>query len=179
MTWVRFSQGLRLSPVVGESPEALVVLLHDLGETAGTLTPIETRWAITLPTTAFVALDGFMQVDASSSRLQEHATPALNAAGEVSVLDRATRHVEAPLKMQLHSCRLDARRLVLAGFGYGGTLALNSLLGQGCSCAGLLALAAKLPRPLPLNRSGNCKIRLIESELSGREGHDSLREVVA
>ena len=61
MRWVQFSHGLRLEPIAKGPPEVLVVLLHDLG--VETLTPIAARWASTVPTTAFVVLDGSEQRD--------------------------------------------------------------------------------------------------------------------
>jgi predicted esterase len=176
MTWVQFSHGLRLEPIAEGSPEALVVLLHDVGDSATTLTPIAARWATTVPTTAFIALDGSEQLAPRPSGSPPHRMVDLDASAEPTILDRATQHLEPLLEHQLRSCRLDASRLVLVGFGYGGTLALHLLLRQGWSCAGVLAFAARLTRPLPLILRGNYKVRLVEC---GGNGHSSLRDVVA
>jgi predicted esterase len=176
MTWTQFSHGLRLDPLANGSPEALVILLHEFGASATTLTPIAARWATTVPTTAFIALDRSEQLEPASSGLPLHT---IDASAEPTVLDRATRHLEPLLEHQLRSCRLDASRLVLVGFGYGGTVALHLLLRQGWSCAGVLAFAAKLARPLPLILSGNYKVRLVERVGDGHIGHGNLRDVVA
>jgi predicted esterase len=176
MTWMQFSHGLRLDPIAKGSPEALVILLHDLGASAATLTPIAARWATSVPTTAFIALDGIEQLDPSSSGLPPHT---IDPSAEPTVLDRAARHLEPLLEHQLGSCRLDASRLVLVGFGHGGTLALHVLLRQGWSCAGVLAFAAKLTRPLPRILRVGYKVRLMECVGDGHVGHSSLRDVVA
>lgn len=148
MTWMRFSHGLRLDPIAKGSPEALVVLLPDLGAAAAML-PIAARWATTVPTTAFVLLDG----------------------GEPLA--------ELVLSEQLRSFRLDASELVLAGFGNGGTLALHILLRRGWRCAGILAFSARLPRlPCRILRT-DIKVRLIECVDEGHLAHGSLRDAVA
>src|ERR1700730_13087887 len=102
MTWRQFSHGLRLDPIAKGSPEALVILLHDLGASAATLTPIAARWATSVPTTAFIALDGIEQLDPSSSGLPPHT---IDPSAEPTVLDRAARHLEPLLEHQLGSCR--------------------------------------------------------------------------
>jgi predicted esterase len=162
MTWVQFSHGFRLDPVAKGSPEAVVVLLRDVGDSAAEVTPVAARWATTVPTTAFIVLDGITQLDPLSCGLPPHTMLDLDACVEPTVLDRATRHLEPLLENQLRSCQLDASRLVLVGFGYGGTLALHLLLRQGWSCAGVLAFAAKLTRPLPRILRVDYKVRLIE-----------------
>jgi predicted esterase len=179
MTWMRFSHGLRLDSVAKRSPEALVVLLPDVGNSAATLSPIAARWAKTVPTTAFIALDGVEQRDPPSSGLPSHSMLDLDGRAEPTMLDRAARHLGPLLEQQLRSCRLDASRLVLAGFGYGGTLALYMLLRQGWNCAGVLAVAAKLMRPLPRILRVDRKIRLIECMGDRHIDHSTLRDVVA
>jgi pimeloyl-ACP methyl ester carboxylesterase len=173
MTWVQFSHGLRLDPIAKGSPEALVVLLHDVGDSAATLIPVAARWATSVPTTAFIALEGIEQPD------PRQTMPHLDVAAGSTALDRAARHLEPQLEQQLRFYRLDARRLVLAGFGYGGTLALHMLLRHGWSCAGILAFAAKVTRPLPRILKADYKIRLIERVGAGHVGHGTLRDVVA
>jgi phospholipase/carboxylesterase len=175
MTWTQFSHGLRLDPVAGGSPEALVVLLHDLGAGAATMTVAAARWATAVPTTAFIALDHIAQRDPPTSGLPPHR----DAGVAPIVLDRASRHLEPLLEHQLRSRRLDASRLVLVGFGYGGTLALHMVLHHGRACAGVLAFAAKLVRPLPRILRVDHKVRLIACAGDSDAGHGSLRDVVA
>jgi len=178
MTWRQFSNGLRLDPIAKRSPEALVVLLHDLGATAATLTPVATRWAATVPTTAFIALDGTEPRDAPSDGLPPPTTLDLDSSAEPTALDRAARRLGPLLEQQLRFCRLDASRLVLVGFGYGGTLALHVVLGHGWRCAGVLAFAARLMRPLPRILSVDCKVRLIECVGDRHVGDGGLRDDV-
>lgn len=179
MTWVQFARGLRLDPVPKGSPEALVALLHDVGDSAATLNPFAARWAMAVPTTAFIALGGIEQHDLPSAGFPAPTMPAFEVAAGSTVLDRAARHLVSQLERQLRSYRLDARRLVLVSFGYGGTLALHMLLCQGWSCAGVLAFAAKLTRPLPRTLRGDHKVRLIECAGIDHTGHSSLRDSVA
>jgi predicted esterase len=179
MTWVQVSHGFRLNPPAVRSPEALVVLLSGFGAFAATLTPVASRWATTVPTTAFVALDGIEQFDQPSRRLPSHTMLDLDDSAEPTMLDRPTRHLESLIERQLRSCRLDASRLVLVGFGHGGTLALHMVLGQGWSCAGVLAFSARLMRPLPRIRRVDHKVRLIECVRDRHIGHGSLRADVA
>jgi predicted esterase len=175
MTWMEFAHGLRLDPIAKGSPEALVVLQHDAGKSATTLAPIATRWATTVPTTAFTALDGIERLDPSSAGLPTHEIPG----ADPTVLDRAARHLVPLLEQQLRACRLDASRLVLAGFGYGGTLALHMLRRQGWRCAGVLAFAARLTRPLPRVLRVDRKVRLLECVENPEVSHGSLRDDVA
>lgn len=179
MTWVQFPHGFRLDPIAKGSPEALVVLLHNIGDFAAMLTPVAARWATTVPTTAFVALEGIEQFDPPSRGLPRHTMPDLDVAAGSTALDRAARHLKPRLEQQLRFYRLDASRLVLVGFGSGGTLALHLLLRQGWSCAGVLAFAAELTRPLPRILRVDRKVRLIECVGDGRTGHGGLRDAVA
>ncbi|SEF10435.1 Predicted esterase [Rhizobiales bacterium GAS191] len=172
MAWMQFSRGLRLDPVIRPSPEALVILLQDHGTSAATLAPVAASWATSVPGAAFVALDGFGQFDPLSS-----LDPDANV--EPLVLDRVTQHLEPLLGRQLRSYRLDASRLVLVGFGYGGTLALHMVLRRGLGCAGVLAFGAKVMRPLPRIVRVDQKLRLIACAEDGDMDHSSLREVVA
>ncbi|SDR56960.1 hypothetical protein SAMN05444161_6384 [Rhizobiales bacterium GAS191] len=170
MAWMRFSRGFRLDPVTRPSREALVILLQDHGTSAATLAPVAARWATSVPAAAFVVLDGFGQFDPLSS-----LGPAANI--EPLALDRMAQHLEPLLGGELRSNRLDAGRLVLVGFGYGGTLALHMVLRRGLGCAGALAFDAKVMRPLPRILRVDQKLRLIAC---GEDGdHRSLREVVA
>jgi phospholipase/carboxylesterase len=171
MTWTPFPHGLHLDPIAGGSPQALVVLLHDLGAGAATLTLVAARWAAAVPTTAFIAFDGIGQRDFP------RATPSASA--EPAGFDRAMRRVAPLLDRQLRAGGLDASRLVLVGFGYGGTLALDMALHRGRSCAGVLAFAAKLVRPLPRIARADHKVRLIACAGDGDVGHGSLRDIVA
>jgi predicted esterase len=172
MAWLQFSHGFRLDPIDRGSPEALVVLLQDFGSSAGTLMPIAARWAAAVPTTAFVVLDG-------TEFTSLHTTPDSDADCEPMVFDRATRHLMSLLGDQLHSRRLDVGRLVLAGFGHGGTLALHMLLRQGWGGAGVLAFSAKPVHPPARIQRVDHKIRLVECA-EGRDIDDSgLRDFVA
>lgn len=176
MTWVRFAHGLRLDPIAKGSPEALVAVLHDVGVRATALTSIAAPWAAAVPTTAFIALDHIGQRDRASGRPGAETTRHRDA-GAI-VLDRASRQLAPLLDHQLRSDGLDARRLVLVGFGYGGTLALHMALHHGRSC-GVLALAARLLRPLPRILRVDQKVRLIACAEDGDGGHGGLRDVVA
>jgi predicted esterase len=156
MDWVPFSHGVWLHPIAKGPPEALVVVLPDFGACAGTLNTVAERWAAAVPRAAFIVLDTSEQRD-----------------------PRAPRPLGPLLGQQLRSRRLDASRLVLVGFGYGGTLALHLSLHQDWSCAGVLAFTAELMRPLPRLLAVNHKIRLIASPADGPVNHLSLRDMVA
>ena len=175
MTRKQFSQGLHLDPIALGSPEALVVVLADRGTSAAPLEPVATRWAKTVPTTAFIALDGIEQLEPASCGHPEHAM--LDGHAEFTLIVPAARNLESNLERQLRSLRLNPSRLVLVGFGYGGTLALHMVLHQGWSCAGVLAFAAKLIRPLPRVMGTVNKVRLIGCVRG--IGHSSMRDDVA
>lgn len=177
MTWMQF--GLRRDRTAKRPPEALVALLHDRGTSAATLTPVAARWAATVPTTAFIALDGIEELDAPSRALPPDTGLDLDSKPEPKALDRAARHLEALLDHQVRSRRLDATRLVLVGFGYGGTLALHLLFRRGWSCAGVLAFAAQLVLPLPRVLRIDCKVRLIDCVADAQTDHSRLRDDVA
>ena len=174
MTRTQFSQGLHLDPIASGSPEALVVMLADRGSSAAPLKPVATRWARTVPTTVFIALDGIEQLEPVSFDHPEHAR--LDGHAEFTLIDPAARNLESDLERQLRSLRLNPSRLVLVGFGFGGTLALHMVLHQGWSCAGVLTFAAKLIRPLPRVVGTVNKVRLIGCV--GDVGHSSMRDDV-
>jgi predicted esterase len=179
--WTPFSHGLRLDPIGRGSPAALVALLSDLGASAASLAPIAARWAASVPTTAFVALEAIEPFVSSSDGLAPRMPDRVGDAEpeDPVMLDRAARRLEPLLERQLRAYRLDASRLVLVGFGYGGTLALHLVLRQGWRCAGVLAFAAKLVRPLPRLISVRHKVRLIGRLGDDDVGPGSLREIVA
>jgi predicted esterase len=168
MTWIPFPHGLRLDPMARGSTEALVILLPDLGASVASITPVAARWSATVPTAAFIALDG----------IEQPAGPCKDLPLRTR-LERDTRAFEPLIEHQLGSFSLDASRLVLVGFGYGGTLALHMLLRHGWSRAGVLAFAAKLMRPLPRIFSFDHKVRLIDGAGDGDHNRTSLRDVVA
>jgi phospholipase/carboxylesterase len=156
----------------------MVVLLHDLGASGAALAPIAARWAATVPTSVIIAFDGIEHLDAPCDDRASPAMPNLGTANP-TVLDRAAENLEALLGHQLRSRRLDASRLVLVGFGYGGTLALHLSLRRGWSCAGILAFAGQLVRPLPRILRIDSKVRLIDCVADARTERGSLRDKVA
>ena len=168
MRWKKFSGGFRFDPIAKRSPEALVVLLNNFGAGAARLLPVAARWAAAVPTTAFIALNGVEQFD-----------PLADGSAEPTPLDRIARRLEPLLEQHLRARRLDPSRLVLAGFGSGGTLALHMVLWRGLKCAGVLAVGATLMRPLPRVLSVDCKVRLIECVAEGRTDQTRLRDSVA
>jgi dienelactone hydrolase len=176
MTWMQF--GLRRDRTAKRAPEALVALLHDRGASAATITPIAARWTPTVPTTAFIALDGIEELDAPCSDISPDGKSHLDAKPEPEVLDRAVGNLERLLEYQLQSRRLHVSRLVLVGFGYGGTLALRLLL-RGWSFAGVLTFSGRLRRPLPRILRIDCKVRLIDCVTAVQADPGSLRDDVA
>jgi predicted esterase len=169
MIWKQSSRGFRFDPIAKGSPEALVLLLDDLGTGVSRLIPVAARWAASVPTTAFIALKAIEQFAALSS----------DGSAEPAVLDRAARHLEPLIEQELRDRRLDPSRLVLAGFESGGTLALHMLLQHGWNCAGVLAFGATLMRPLPRTLRVDRKVRLIECVADGRIAQTRLRDSVA
>src|SRR5947209_16173755 len=110
MTWIR--SGLRGDRVAKQAPEALVALLHDRGSSAATLTTIAARWAATVRTTAFLALDGIESLDALSVDFQPNTRRELEARPESNALDCAAPGLRRLLEEQLQSRGLDASQLV-------------------------------------------------------------------
>jgi predicted esterase len=82
------------------------------------------------------------------------------------------------LQRELRARHLDAGRLVLVGFGDGGTLALHEVLHRGRGCAGVLALGAKLVPPLSPLASLTAKVRLIACGDDATVDHRGLRDFV-
>ena len=178
MDWIPFSRGHRLDPIEGGLPDAIVVLLHDLGESTDALLAVAARWAATVPTTAFVLFDGLEQFDPPAGGRQWHVTPDPDASAE-PVLDRIARHLEPLTAEQQRSWQLGAGRLVLVGFRTGGTVALDLALRRGWNCAGVLAFSPKPAQPLPRLITTGAKIRLIESVETHNGNHAELRGVMA
>lgn len=179
MAWMQFSHGIRLEPTATKLPEALVVLLHDFGGSAAMLTAKVARWATTVPATAFVALDGVERPEAAADAPTARMSAAGGAGSALTTgLDCAARDLELLLDQQLRSYRLEPSRLVLVGFGYGGSVALHLAVHRGWSCAGVLAYSAKVVHPLPRNVRAHSKVRLIECIGDGHVGYSSVRDVV-
>jgi predicted esterase len=178
MSWIRFSDGFRLNPIAGGSPEALVVILHDLGASAPVLTSIVARWAAAVPTTSFILLDGIEQLGLLSRGLAPHMNLHFDGA-EPTRLDRAALRLESLFDEQLCSHGFDTSRVVLVGLGFGGALALHMVLNHGWGCAGVLAFVAKPTRPLPRLLRVDPKVRLIKCLGDGHLDNTSLHDVVA
>jgi phospholipase/carboxylesterase len=98
MPLMQFSHGFRLDPIAKGSPQALVVLLHELGTSAAMLTPLAARWAATVPTTAFIALDGIEPVDTPSFELHQHTMADPDGRTEVRAVDRMARRLQPSLE---------------------------------------------------------------------------------
>jgi len=173
MGWIRFSHGHRLDPIAGGSPETIVVMVHDLGQSTETLLAVAERWAASVPTTSFFLFDSIEQIDPPSCGDRWRAMLDLETGAEPLVVDRVVRHLEPLL------APLDANRLVLVGFRHGATVALHLVLRHGWSCAGVLAISPRLTQPLPRSIRIDVKVRLIESAESRQVGHADLRDAVS
>jgi predicted esterase len=176
MSWMSFPRRPGRYRTVKGPPEALVVLLPDLGSPAATLASVAARWSASVPTASFLALDGLGQLGAGS----DSAASASTGPGAMPArLDRASHDLETLLASQLHSHCLNSYGLVLVGFGYGGTLALHLLLHRGFGCTGVLAIAAQFESSLPRVRTTDSKVRLVECSAGARIDHARLRDRVA
>jgi pimeloyl-ACP methyl ester carboxylesterase len=175
MSWMSFSRRSRRDRT---APEALVVLLNDLGASAAGLASIAARWSAAVPAAAFIALDGIERLETGPGDRPRDAT-GRNAETRPTLLDRAAHSLEGVLEQQLRSRSLDAARLVLVGFGYGGTLGLHLMLRRSWRCAGILAMRAELFRPLPRILRIGGKVRLIDCAADVETDHGRLRDDVA
>ena len=173
MSWISLTRLRRRDRIAKRPPHSLVVLLHDRDASAASVTSIAARWSVTVPDTTFIALDGLEQLTAPAG----DATSAANDAP--GSLDIAAQRLEILLDHQVRSHRLDRARLVLVGFGHGGTIALHLLLRRSWSCAGILAIAAQLAHPLPRVLRIDCKVRLIDCAIQSQAHHGRLRDDVA
>src|ERR1700693_3343771 len=93
MRWTRFERGSRLDPVVGDRPEAIVVLLHDRELSNSAVLSIAERWSAAAPSTAFVAFDSIEQLDPKSSVARSNSGLACNPGAETLALDRIARQL--------------------------------------------------------------------------------------
>jgi predicted esterase len=177
MIWRQFSHGLRLDPITKGAPMALVVLLHDFDATAESLTSIAARWALAVPSTAFVALSGSAPSDLPADRLPPPPADDL-AKASPAMLEVAALRLVPVIEQQLRSRRLDASRLVLGGFGHGGMLALHMVLRQGIRCAGVLAYSVELMTPPHRILEVDRKVRLIECVGDRHVAQSSLRDII-
>jgi predicted esterase len=174
MVSMRYSRRFALEPLAKGPPEALVVLLLDLGSCRKILCPVAARWATAVPGAAFLALD--CQILLSCG---ERASPDEAATGsDRLMLDYATRLLEPSLALELGSRRLDPTRLVLVGFGFGARLALHLLLGRGVSYAGALTFGARTSLPASGSDAVGSKVRLIERATDDETASRALREIV-
>jgi predicted esterase len=153
MGWIRYSHKLVLEPVCKCPAETLVLLLHDRGDSAKSLEPVARQWAEALPTSAFMIPAGIERHDPRPAGPYEPA--------EWAEIDLAALRLELLVAQQLKLCRLAADRLVLAGVGDGGTIALHMGLRRGLTHAGVLAFAGKIERSLARVASTNGKVRLV------------------
>jgi predicted esterase len=174
MSWTRFPCGFRLDPIAKGSPEALVVILHDLGAATPILTSIAARWATAVPTTSFILLDGIEQLGLLSCGLDPDMKNDREAGTGPTGLDRAALHLERVFDRHLSSHGFDADLVVLVGVGYGGDLALNMVLNHGWGCAGVLAFEASLTLPFPRLLRIDSKVRLVKSFGNGPVDYGSL-----
>src|SRR5260370_23844134 len=109
MSGTPFSHGLRLEPVLKGSPAALVVLVSDLDASAASLAPIAARWAMSVPTTAFLALEAIepfeFRVDGLARPIPERDRGA--EFEDLAILERAVARLAPLLDRQLRGLRVD------------------------------------------------------------------------
>jgi predicted esterase len=162
MPETQFSQGFRLNPVTRGSPKALVVLLRDLGTSVETVAAVAARWAVSVPSAAFIGFEDTDRAEQTSDAVRTTIVDPGSGA-KPDLLGSAARSLAPLVARELRARRLDAGQSILVGFGSGGTLALDLVLRQGWSCAGVLAFAPAPIDPLPRTVRRNHKIRLIDS----------------
>ncbi len=167
MTWKQFAFGFRVDPAKAP-PDSAVILLHDLGATSASLASVATVWGALMPRTAFIAVDGIEQLE-----------PPSYGSTEPAVLDRTARRLDPVVERQLRTFRPAVGRVMIAGFGYGGTLALHMLLSHGWEGAGVLAVNARLTRPLVRTIKARSKVRLVECTNDCASEQSRVREFAA
>jgi len=147
------SQELVVGPAAEGVPNVLAVLLHDRLVSRQTARAVASRWAATVPTTAFL-------IPACCDRVGRGSLPG-TAVPLAAVLDAEARRLTPLIVRYLHAYRLDPSRLVLIGCGLGGTLALHLGLRRGLVEAGVLAFAATLTNALWPAGVTTGKVRII------------------
>lgn len=171
MALLRFSHWIKADEPLNGAPEALVVLLQESAYPSVQMKSVTARWAATVPSAAFAVL---CVSDYSSRPL---ATNEAGPSTERDRLESAAKELKKFIDDQLSARRFQADRLVLAGFGQGGSIALHLLLQQGANCVGVLALDARFIRPISRMKRVDYKIRLIELSDRGA-AHAGLRDFV-
>jgi predicted esterase len=179
MTWTKSFPGFRLDPIAGGAPDALVVLLHEPAATAATLTNVASHWAPMVPNTAFIAIDCSGPFSLPDDGSDSMTTLGLDLGAALIALEQAARRLESLVIQQLRAFGIDESRLVLSGFGSGGTLVLWLAMRDAWRGAGVLAIGARLVLPFPRRSWGTGKVRLIDCPGPHAADCSILREVVA
>lgn len=142
---------IRHDSSVRPAPEASVIVLHGLGDTAFGWSDVAGMWAASMPTVRFVlptapirpvTLNGGMQMTAWYDITTLDDKEEDDCAG----VDESRTRIDAMIQSEADKVG-GASRVLLAGFSQGGALALYTGFQREAPLAGVLCLSGYLPKP--------------------------------
>ena len=139
--------GPRLSPLSGEKPNALVVLVHGYGSNGNDLISLARMIQPALPSVAFVAPNAPSMIPRMAEAFQwwpiETFSPAERAAGAAAAAAELDRFLSREL--EIHG--LEDDRLLLVGFSQGTMMSLHVGLRRPKPIAGIIGISGMLVAP--------------------------------
>ena len=148
--------------MTGAAPFDLVVFLHGVGATGGSLARLGPIWRRRLPGLVFAGPDGPQPFDRGESGRQWYSVLGITAETRVARVAAAAPAFDAIVDAAIAAHGGSAERTVLVGFSQGTIMALDAVA-RGRRFAGVIGYAGRLVRP-PRGRLDGLPIRLVHGE---------------
>lgn len=139
---------IRLSPLNGAPPRALMVLLHGVGDDGASMLPLAQKLQRSLPDVAFTVPDATMPSDLGHVGFQWFSIRGVTDANRSARILAALPTVEDLVAEELTRSAVKHHQLVICGFSQGAMMALALADRPQCPAA-IVSIAGRIARPIP------------------------------
>ena len=139
--------GPRLSPLSGNKPDSLVVLVHGYGSNGDDLISLAEIIQPALPNTAFVAPNAPSQIPRMAAAHQWCPIETFSMAERAAGAAAAAPGLDTFIDSELEAAGLPDDRLLLVGFSQGTMMALHVGLRRAAPIAGIVGISGMLVAP--------------------------------
>jgi len=139
--------GPRLSPLSGNKPDSLVVLVHGYGSNGDDLISLAEIIQPALPNTAFVAPNAPSQIPRMAAAHQWWPIETFSMAERAAGAAAAAPGLDTFIDSELEAAGLPDDRLLLVGFSQGTMMALHVGLRRAAPIAGIVGISGMLVAP--------------------------------
>lgn len=137
----------RLTPLSGETPNALIILLHGYGSNSEDLIAIARMIQPALPGAAFIAPNAPSRMPQLAAAFQWWSIETFSMAERAAGADAAAAELDAFITQEAEAAGLPSNRVLLIGFSQGTMMALHVGLRRRESLAGIIGISGMLVAP--------------------------------